>query len=174
MNIRVSTEQDKQDIFQLHRDTFEKDEAEAVAQLTLDLLEDNTALPLLSLVAEQDGEIIGHILFSSASVEGTDIGQGYILAPLAVQSNHQGRGIGTALIHKGLETLKARHACFVLVLGDPKYYSRVGFTAGHGISPAYELAYPQAWMALELKKDALKNIKGKVQCARSLSPAQFW
>ncbi|WDE02621.1 GNAT family N-acetyltransferase [Thalassomonas actiniarum] len=174
MNIRASTEQDKQDIFQLHRDTFAEEEAEAVAKLALELLEDETALPLLSLVAEQDGDIVGHILFSSVSVEGADKHQGYILAPLAVLSNQQGRGIGSALIRRGLDILKTRRGEFVLVLGDPKYYSRTGFAAGHGISPPYELAYPQAWMALELKKDALKNIKGKVQCAASLSPAQYW
>ncbi|WDE06693.1 N-acetyltransferase [Thalassomonas viridans] len=174
MKIRETTGKDKNVIFHLHRDAFGEDEGEAVAQLAVELLEDKTALPVLSLVAEQNGQAVGHILFSSVSVIGASVNQAYILAPLAVLASHQGSGIGTALINRGLDILKARNAEFVLVLGDPGYYSRTGFVAGHNISPPYELAYPQAWMAQELKKDALKNIKGKVQCATSLSSPQHW
>ena len=174
MQIRESTEKDKNAIFKIHQNAFEEDERDSVSQLAIDLLEDSTASPLLSLVAEKDNKIIGHIIFSAVTIKDPAISNAYILAPLAVLENQQGCGVGQALINQGLKILKERNAKFVLVLGDPNYYSRTGFKTGHNIYPPYNLEYPEAWMAQELKKGALKDIKGTVQCATSLSAPEHW
>lgn len=174
MKIRESTESDKGAIFSLHQNAFGETEGGAVAKLAMDLLDDETALPVLSLVAESDNDIVGHILFTSVGVSNLESSNAYILAPLAVIPDMQGRGVGTALINYGLDRLKERDADFVLVLGDPKYYSRTGFKAAHNLEPPYKLDYPEAWQALELCTGILNNVRGIVQCATSLSSPEHW
>jgi putative acetyltransferase len=175
VEIRESVENDKMLIRKVHQNAFDQPEGEAVSQLSIDLLEDRTALPILSLVAEQDNEIIGNIIFSSVSIEGVEGVSAYILAPLAVTKPVQGNGIGTLLINKGLETLKEHGAEIVLVYGDPDYYMRTGFKAGHNLKPPHELKYPEeAWMAQELVENILTKTQGKVRCALSLNSPEYW
>ena len=85
------------------------------------------------------------------------------------------KGIGTLLINKGLEILKERGAEIVLVYGDPNYYMRTGFKAGHKLKPPYKLEYPEeAWMAKEIVEGILTTTQGTVRCAKSLSSPEYW
>ncbi len=175
MEIRESVENDKRSIRKVHQNAFDQPEGETISQLAIDLLEDKTALPILSLVAEQDNEIIGHIIFSSINIEGVEGVSAYILAPLAVTRFAQSKGIGTLLINKGLETLKERGAEIVLVYGDPNYYMRTGFKAGHNLKPPHKLQYPEeAWMAQELVEGILTKTQGTIRCALSLNSPEYW
>lgn len=175
MKIRESVESDKIFIRKVHQNAFGQPEGESVSQLAIDLLEDKTALPILSLVAEHDSEIAGNVIFSSANIEGADGVSTYILAPLAVTMHEQRSGIGTLLINKGLDTLKERGADIVLVYGDPNYYMRTGFKSGHNLKPPQKLSYPiEAWMAQELKENILTKTRGMVQCALSLNSPEYW
>jgi putative acetyltransferase len=82
----------------------------------------------LSLVAEDEGRVVGHILFTPVVVEsstGTVMGMG--LAPMAVLPGRQRSGIGSALVRRGLELLRDDGCPFVIVLGHPAYYPRFGF-----------------------------------------------
>lgn len=77
---------------------------------------------LLSLVAVRQNEVVGHILFSPATVESEDRStRGMGLAPIAVQPQYQRRGIGSKLIRAGISKLKSKHRAFVIVLGHPTY-----------------------------------------------------
>jgi len=175
VKIRESVENDKKSIRKVHLNAFGQSEGESVSQLAIDLLEDKTALPILSLVAEQDNEIIGNVIFSSVNIEGVEGVSVYILAPLAVSKFAQKKGIGTLLINTGLETLKQRGAEIVIVYGDPNYYMRTGFKAGHKLKPPYKLAYPEeAWMAQEIVEGILSKTHGIVRCAKSLSSPEYW
>ena len=175
MKIRESVENDTKFIRRVHQNAFDQSEGETVSQLAIDLLEDKTALPILSLVAEQDNEIIGNVIFSSVTIEGAEGVSAYILAPLAVTRFAQRNGIGTLLINKGLETLKERGAEIVLVYGDPNYYMRTGFKADHNLKPPHKLKYPEeAWMAQELVEGILTKTRGMVQCASSLNSPEYW
>jgi len=175
VKIRESVENDKMLIRKVHQNAFDQPEGEAVSQLAIDLLEDRTALPILSLVAEQDNEVVGNVIFSSVIIEGAEGVSAYILAPLAVTKLAQGNGIGTLLINKGLETLKERGAEIVLVYGDPDYYMRTGFKSDHNLKPPHKLKYPEeAWMALELVEGILTKTQGTVRCALSLNSPEYW
>ncbi|MBC2710433.1 MAG: N-acetyltransferase [Desulfosarcina sp.] len=175
MKIRESVENDKKSIRKVHQNAFDQSEGETVSQLAIDLLEDKTALPILSLVAEQDNEIIGNIIFSSINIEDVEGVSAYILAPLAVTRFEQKKGIGTLIINKGLETLKERGAEIVLVYGDPNYYMRTGFKSGHNLKPPHKLKYPEeAWMAQELVEGILTKTQGMVKCASSLNSPEYW
>jgi predicted N-acetyltransferase YhbS len=175
MKIRESVENDKKSIRKVHENAFDQSEGETVSQLAIDLLEDKTALPILSLVAERDNEIIGNAVFSSVNIEGVEGVSAYILAPLAVTRFAQRSGIGAQLINKGLETLKERGAEIVIVYGDPNYYMRTGFKADHNLKPPHKLKYPEeAWMAQELVAGILTKTQGMVQCASSLNSPEHW
>jgi len=175
VNIRESLENDKESIRNIHQNAFDQPEGEAVSQLAIDLLKDKTALPVLSLVAEQENEIVGNIIFSSVRIEGAEGVSTYILSPLAVSKFVQNKGIGTQLINQGLEILKDRGGEIVLVYGDPNYYRRAGFKAGHKLKPPQKLSYPEeAWMALELVDGILANTQGIVRCASSLNSPEQW
>ncbi len=174
MNIRESVENDKTSIRKVHQNAFGQSEGETISQLAIDLLEDISARPILSLVAEQENEIIGNVIFSSIKIEGTEETSAYIMAPVAVTKNAQGKGLGKKLINQGLDILKKRGAEIVLVLGDPNYYKRTGFKADHNLNPPYKLVYPEAWMAHELVEGILTKLQGTVRCASSLNSPELW
>ena len=174
MSIRETKSKDLNSIRLVHEDAFGEPEGKVVAQLACDIFVDESARPLLSLVVEDGGKIVGNIIFSSVKIEGNDELSAYILAPLAVSKNYQQQGWGTKLINHGLEALKKGNVDIVLVLGDPKYYTRIGFNADHSIGPPYKLEYPEAWMALELKPGILAKVKGVARCASSLDSPELW
>jgi putative acetyltransferase len=80
----------------------------------------------VSLVAQDEGAVVGHVAFSPVIVNGQDIGW-YGLGPVAVLSANRQRGIGEALIRAGLARIEQRGARGCVVLGDPAYYGRFGF-----------------------------------------------
>ena len=104
-------------------------------------MNDITASPSLSLVAVQDGGIVGHILFTKAEVtETTESASAQILAPLAIMPADQRTGIGGRLIEEGLSHLKKIGVDLVFVLGHPDYYPRSGFVTAGALG--YEAPYP--------------------------------
>ena len=177
MRIRESTSKEHDLIREVHRNAFGESEGPVVSQLACDILVDETASPVLSLVAEEDGKIVGNIIFSTVIIEGCQNGiTAYILAPLAVLEEYQRKGVGTALIEKGLAALMEKGAALVFVYGDPAYYSRSGFKPAmpYDLKAPYDLKYPVGWMVLELQQGALGKAVGVVQCASSLSSPEYW
>ena len=87
----------------------------------------------LSLVAELDGELVGHIAFSVAAIGGSSTGW-FLLGPVAVQPARQGEGIGRALIEAGLDALRTRGALGCVLVGDPAFYGRFGFRPYAGVA----------------------------------------
>lgn len=121
----------------------------------------------MSLVHEQDGLINGHILFSDLPLKSPQKQcKAAALAPLAVLPDYQKKGIGSALIKKGLENLKKLNYEAVVVLGSPGYYGRFGFRPE--LAKDIECAYSGPHlMGLELAEGALKNLgKAKAFYAR--------
>ncbi len=86
----------------------------------------------ISLVAEVGGRVAGHIAFSAATIGEPSPGW-YLLGPVAVRPEHQGRGIGRALIEAGLEGLRSRGARGCVLVGDPAFYGRFGFRQYEGV-----------------------------------------
>jgi putative acetyltransferase len=88
---------------------------------------------ILSLAADHEGRLVGHVLFSPVAIHqdgdggGEPVCTGMGLGPLAVLPEYQRRGIGSRLVECGLELLHRRDCPFVCVLGDPAFYGRFGF-----------------------------------------------
>ena len=116
----------------------------------------------LSLVAEVDGELVGHILFSEVTVGGAPTATGMGLAPMAVLPGHQNRGIGSALVRRGLAMLRDEGCPFVVVLGHPTYYPRFGFVPAsrHGLTCQYEGVPDEAFLVHELTAAGLRGVAG--------------
>ncbi|MDO9223698.1 MAG: N-acetyltransferase [Caulobacter sp.] len=124
------------------------DEAALVDQLRAD------GDALVELVAEVEGEIIGHILFSPLT---TDTGQRFAaLAPLSVRPGRQRQGLGLKLMAAGLEACRVAGVEAVIVLGHPAYYPRAGFSAQAAKTVRAPFSGP-AFMALELTPGALER-----------------
>ena len=108
----------------------------------------------VSLVAEADGNVIGHILFTPVSV--TPAGcRGLGLAPLAVLPTHQRRGVGSALVREGLAVCRRQGWAFVVVLGHPDYYPRFGFRRASAVGLSNEYGADEAFMVVELQPGSL-------------------
>ena len=126
MQIRQERPQDATTIRALtdaaFRDMPHSDQTEAAI---VDALRAADALTL-SLVAIQDGEIVGHVAFSPVRINGA-AGDWHGLGPVSVWPGRQRQGIGQALIREGLQRLKALSSAGCVVLGNPKYYGRFGF-----------------------------------------------
>ena len=117
----------------------------------------------VSLVADEEGQVVGHILFSDLGIAGPrSTVAGLALAPLAVIPPRQRRAIGSALVREGLRRAVDQGHRIVLVVGHPTYYPRFGFSA----QLAKVLTSPYAgdsFMALELVPGALQGVSGEVQ-----------
>ena len=155
-------------------DAFGPAEGSAIAKLALDLLTNDTAKPVVALVAEEDDRIAGMIIFSPASVIGCEDVTAYILAPLAVLKERQRKGVGLSLVQQGMMLIEQAGVGLVFVYGDPGYYSRAGFCSDHNIKAPYKLAYPRAWMAKAFRDGLLETIRGTVRCATALNTPDHW
>ena len=164
---------DVADVLRVEREAFG---ANDVAELVADLLEDATAQPLLSLLAWEAGEAVGHVLFTPAALVGAEDLSVSILAPLAVVPHVQGRGIGASLIEHGVERLGASGVDLVFVLGHPGYYPRHGFVPAIplGLEAPYTITPPEAWMVRALRPGILGQVQGTIVCADALNLPEHW
>jgi len=129
---------------------------------------------LLSLVAIQADQIVGHLLFSPVSIEGDGkTMQGMGLAPMAVLPEYQRRGIGSLLVQEGLEILNNRSCPFVMVLGHPEYYPRFGFERASlcGIRSQWEGVPDDAFMIRILDQEAMVGASGMARYLREFDEA---
>lgn len=100
----------------------------------------------LSLVAQEDGAVVGHVAFSPVTVDGRDVSW-FALGPVAVRPDRQGRGIGAALVRAGIARMREAGARGIVLVGEPAYYGRFGFSASPAlvvpdVPPEYVLALP--------------------------------
>ena len=140
------------------------DEARLVAALRAS----SEFIPALSLVAEDDGKVVGHILFSPVTIHTPDGPRTALgLGPMAVQPERQGQGIGSALVRHGLAACRNASASIqipaVVVVGHAGFYPRFGFVPARarGLEPPFPLADAD-WMVYELQPDALDGLSGRV------------
>ncbi len=144
LTIRQETESDVQAIFDVTKLAFETHPfSSKTEQFIINQLRKNNVLTI-SLVAEIDQVVIGHIAFSPVVISSSAKGW-YGLGPVSVHPDHQRAGIGSKLIIEGLHLLKSKNANGCVVLGEPEFYSRFGFKCEpslrlNGVPPEYFMA----------------------------------
>jgi putative acetyltransferase len=164
--IRAEQPSDISEIHQIHLRAF----PEPLEAKLVDQLRDNGHL-FVSLVAEIDGVIVGHIAFSPVTIDGhPDLTSGVGLAPLAVLLEYQRKGIGSQLVQEGLVACSQKGFSFAVVLGSPKLYQLAGFRSASHWQLGNEYGAGDEFMAIELIAESLTNRSGLVRYAPEFSP----
>ncbi len=170
MLIRQEKQGDYAKIKELVKNAFENAEhSDANEHNLVDKLRKSSGfVKELALVAEENDEIIGHIMFTEVMV-GDKIG--LALAPLSVSPKQQQKGVGTALMNSAHKTAKEIGYEFCVVLGSAKYYQRVGYkpASEYGILPPFDVP-DENFMVLFLKGNVLK-VNGALQYVKEMLEA---
>lgn len=170
--IRKEQESDHARVYKIQQTAFGQDgEARLVEALR------ERARPYLSLVAVRGDELVGHVFFSSVTIEAAtssqDSAQAPIfsgLAPLAVAPEMQSQGAGSALVRAGLWECATIGWQAVFLLGDPAYYSRFGFSLAAGQGLRYESeAFDAGFQMIELVPNVLSECSGWVRYHEAFS-----
>ena len=159
MHVRPERPDDFSAVRAINRAAFESDgEADLVDALR------TQASPLISMVADDDGVVVGHILFSPVTLTGHETIPIAGLAPMAVAPSRQRSGTGSALVRAGLSACREQGFAAVVVVGHPEYYPRFGFQPASqlGLTCEFEVA-DEAWMTLELTNGVLRGCHGTVR-----------
>jgi len=125
----------------------------------------------LSMVAELNGQVVGHILFTPIVIDnGSQQFQSLILAPVSVLPKYQKMGIGGQLIRAGHQKAKELGFQSAILLGHPEYYPRFGYkpASSFGIKTRIPLPSDDVFMAVEITEGGLKGVSGMV-----VFPAEF-
>jgi putative acetyltransferase len=157
--IRPEQAQDIEAIREVNRQAFGRP---AEAELVDALRAENDVT--LSLVAVEEGQVVGHILFTPVElVEGEERFPAVGLGPMAVLPAYQQQGIGSRLIEAGLEALREQGQSLVFVLGHSDYYPRFGFrpTRPYGIRCEFDVP-DDVFMVVTLRDGALSGRRGTV------------
>ncbi|RKX34754.1 MAG: N-acetyltransferase [Verrucomicrobia bacterium] len=176
MHIRTATSLDREDVREVHLAAFAGGEREIVSKLAINLLSEETTPQTISLVAETEGAVVGHVAFSPVAIGKDEECHGYILAPLGVKPDHQKRRIGSKLIESGMQQLSRMGVEVLFVYGDPGYYSRFGFSADAAVryTPPYKLQYPFGWQGIALKERNAERSPVRINCVTSLCDPELW
>jgi putative acetyltransferase len=158
--IRAEQNADVQTIRRINNEAFgQEDESRLIDAIRAS----EGFVPELSLIAELSGKPVGHILFSLIHIE-TESGSipALSLAPMAVLPEDQRKGIGSALVRRGLDECRRSGGKIVIVLGHAEYYPRFGFVPARtsGIECPWPDVPDEAWMVLELTAGALHGVRG--------------
>lgn len=145
-----------------------------IGRLAGDLLADVGREPIYCFVAEAEAQLVGAIFFSRLSFPGQP--NVFILAPVAVATSHQGKGIGQQLIGHGLDALRARGAQVALTYGDPAFYAKVGFQAIAPalVPPPFTLTQPEGWLGQSLDGMPVPPLQAPSTCVQALNNPAYW
>lgn len=130
------------------------------------LRESEKFIPELSLVAEVNGKLVGHILLTKTYVEQPDGTKFEVLlvAPLSVLIEYRNMGVGAALMKEGARLARQMGYKALFLCGDPAYYNRLGFVQSSGYGIRAKDVPDQYVLAMEIEPEALKNVLGIVIC----------
>ena len=176
--IRPETKKDYKFIISLILRSFsegtEYSDGTDVLALVEEIRESDNYIPELSFVAELDGEIVGHFMFShfqvSKTAEGGEFSTGkgdiVMLAPVSVHADHLRQGIGTAMLNMGIEKAKAAGFKGITVEGNYVYYNRFGFRTSSELgiiaTSGFPLQEPRCMMVMEAYSGSLDGIGGYI------------
>lgn len=155
-------------------DSEGQDEGKLISQLVSDLITTTSAQDLLGFVATFQKKVVGSIFFSRLTLQNN--ANAFILSPVAVDTSHQGKGIGQQLIAFGILHLKEQGIDLVFTYGDANFYSKVGFhpISEECVKAPLKLAYPEGWLGQSLTCDSISPISGVSKCVEALYKQEYW
>ncbi|GGB88487.1 N-acetyltransferase [Marivita lacus] len=166
-------------IAQFFKDTFTAsegaNEGTLIHALACDLLATTPADDLRVFTADDTCTLCGCAIFTRLRFA-DDPRLVFLLSPMAVATEHQGKGVGQALLSHALNALRAEGVEVAVTYGDPNFYNRVGFApvTTEMLPPPQLLKMPHGWIAQSLTDAALSPLAGPSTCAPALNHPEFW
>lgn len=158
--------------------TFSESENDAegilVGNLAYDVMQTTEDRDLFVFVARDENLMAGCIIFSRLTFENGI--NAFLLSPVAVSTHYQGKGTGQALIKFGLNTLREHGVELVFTYGDPKFYSKTGFSpiSEETVEAPLPLTHPEGWLGQSLVSNEVNAVQGKPQCVEAMNKPEIW
>ncbi len=151
-----------------------KQEGELIGDLVLNLSSNIDNKEIICFGAYENESLIGAIFFTRLRFKKSILI--YMLAPVAVSTEHQRKGVGQALIKYGLNAIKGRSAKVAITYGDPSFYAKVGFEplSENIIQAPLELSMPVGWLGQSLTGDPIKTINERPICVKEFNDLAYW
>jgi len=178
MNHKALNKNSQDEVTNLFASVFTSSEGEKEGKLIGNLVSelssgiDNQNIICFCTYIEES--IIGSIFFTRLQFK--EAIQVYMLAPVAVDTEHQGKGVGQALINHGLNELKNRSVAVAVTYGDLSFYSKVGFRAlsEKVIQAPIKLSMPEGWLGQSLTGELVPTISERPICVKEFNDPAFW
>ena len=178
MNHKILDKNSQEEVSSLFTSVFTASEGEKEGRLIGNLASelssgtDNQEIVCFGTYKEES--IIGSIFFTRLRFR--DAIHVYMLAPVAVSIEHQGQGVGQALINYGLNELKNRSVAVAITYGDPSFYSKVGFRAlsENVIQAPLKLSMPEGWLGQSLTGEQIPTINERPKCVKEFNDPAYW
>lgn len=167
------------EIFGLFKATFTDsegaDEGALIGTLVNDILRDTPQRDIHVFTAMENGALIGGAIFSRLTYS-DDSRMVFILSPMAVATDRQGKGIGQALLTHALAALREEGVDVVITYGDPAFYGKVGFRplTEAIAAPPLPLSQPEGWIGQSLTEATLAPLQGNCTCVEALNAPDLW
>ena len=175
---RVLDKSAQNEITELFTSVFTASEGESEGQLIGNLASSLSSnidnQEILCLGAYEGESLIGSIFFTRLRFNQAILV--YMLAPVAVSTDHQGKGIGQALINYGLAELKNRAVDVAITYGDPSFYSRTGFEplSEDVMKAPLTLSMPHGWLGQSLTGGPVPAVSDRPACVREFNDPRYW
>ena len=178
MNYKVLDKNNHQEITNLFTSVFTSSEGEKEGRLIENLASELSSgidnQEIICFGTYEEESIIAAIFFTRLRFN--EAIQVYMLAPVAVSTKHQGKGVGQALINYGLNEIKKRSVAVVITYGDPSFYSKVGFQtlSENVIQAPLKLSMPEGWLGQSLSEEPIPIINERPRCVKEFNDPVYW
>ncbi|WP_415884863.1 GNAT family N-acetyltransferase [Neptuniibacter sp. QD37_6] len=149
-------------------------EGQLLKLLVTKLINETPENDLFGFCSTVDHQMVGAIFFSRLTLP--DQTSGFLLSPVAIESEYQGKRVGQTLIRYGLDQLGTQGIELVVTYGDPAFYSKIGFkqVSTELIEPPFNLSQPIGWLAQMVNGKDIKPSHGKIGCAKAFDDPSYW
>ena len=149
-------------------------EGQVIANFVSSLIDTTGPQDLIGCIAEENENVVGCIFFSRFTVPSGKVA--FILSPVAVSTDVQGKGVGQKLIQYGLDHLRSLNVNLAFTYGDPSFYSKTGFEqiSEDVVKAPCPLSQPIGWLAQSLDGNQIHAMVGPTQCVKALNDSNLW
>jgi len=178
MNYRILYKNSQDQVTSLFTSVFSLSEGEKegklIGKLASELSSNIDNDEIICIGVDKDEFLIGSIFFTRLHF--TESILIYMLAPVAVSTEYQRKGIGQNLINYGLSELKKRSVNVAVTYGDPSFYAKVGFEplSENVIQAPLKLSMPMGWLGQSLTEDLIPSIKERPKCVKAFNDPVYW
>ncbi len=155
-------------------DSEGEEEGALIGQLVSELATTTDSQDIYGFTTSRNNQIVGCIFFTRLTFE-TSV-SAFLLSPVAIDTEHQGQGIGQSLIRFGINQLQKDGVQLLFTYGDPEFYSKVGFKhiGEHVANAPVKMSQPEGWLCQPLQGDEIVPISGKSYCVAALNKPEYW